>query len=251
MVLHLLIALTEQKNTTLLLPELNHNLSGLIKDAWFNIDFWSAQNAVTGQSKGRNITWFVGYEDDEWVLRHYYRGGLIGKIMNDKYLFTTKKATRCYQELELLEKMYNEGLPVPKPIAARIIKQKLFYQADLLIAKIPDSQDLVHKLQQSSLTEADWHAMGSMIAKFHELGIYHSDLNAHNILIDKDNMFWLIDFDKCNKRVPDKQWQKDNLSRLHRSFRKERKLHKNFNFDSLAWHWLIQGYQNSYHLHRS
>lgn len=242
------IDIIHQDKHILLLPKINHQLSGLLKNDWFEIAFWQQQNAVTGQSVGRGITWFVGHKDDEWVLRHYNRGGLVEKLLDDKYLFSKVENTRCYLELLLLEQMYRQGLSVPKPIAARLIRQGLFYRADLLIEKIPHSKDLVHQLQLKSLSESDWHAIGAMIAKFHEAGIYHSDLNAHNILIDEQYRFWLIDFDKCDQRKAETSWQQANLDRLHRSFEKEKGLHPTFYFEQQNWNWLIQGYQSFYHL---
>lgn len=242
------IDITQYQNITLLLPKLNQYLSGMLKNDWFEIDFWQRQNAITGHSHGRNVAWFIGHQDDEWVLRHYHRGGMIAKLMGDKYLFSTIERTRCYREIGLLELMYQQGLPVPKPIAARVIKQGLFYQADLLIEKIPHTEDLAQKLSHSEIPETDWRAVGAMIAKFHEAGIYHSDLNAHNILQDNHFNFWLIDFDKCEQRPVENGWQQANLERLHRSFLKEKSLHQDFNFSGKCWYYLIEGYQNFYHL---
>ena len=241
------IQISQQKNCTLLLPKINKPLTDLLKNDWFEAAFWRHQNAITGQSVGRGITWFVKFQDEYWVLRHYNRGGLVEKVLKDKYLFTGVKQTRCYQEILLLEQMYSQGLPVPKPIAARIVREGLFYRADLLIEKIHNSQDLFHHLQKAVLSERDWHIIGAMIAKFHQAGIYHSDLNAHNILVDEQHEFWLIDFDKCETRVVAERWQQENLERLHRSFRKEKELHATFYFEDQDWHWLIQGYQSFYH----
>ena len=46
--------------------------------------YWQENNAVTGTAQGRGTTWFVQHGNNaqakQWVLRHYYRGGLIGKI---------------------------------------------------------------------------------------------------------------------------------------------------------------------------
>lgn len=242
------IEVIQTDNTHLMLPVINHNLAGLLVNDWFEIDFWRQQNAITGESRGRNITWFIGYQDDEWVLRHYYRGGLIAKFLNDQYLYTGLDKTRCYQELALLQMMHQQGLPVPRPIAARMIKKGLFYQSDLLIEKIPHSQDLVAVLKLTRLKEAEWHDIGAMIAKFHEAGVYHADLNAHNILQTQTGDFWLIDFDRCEQRRCKNSWQQSNLNRLHRSFEKEKKRNQQFYFDAQCWQWLIVGYQRFYHL---
>ena len=220
----------------------------MVKNNWFDISFWQSQDAVTGHSEGRNITWFVGHQDDEWVLRHYYRGGLVEPILGDKYLYSSIENTRCYQELMLLEQMFTRGLPVPKPIAARISKGWLFYRADILIEKIPHAKDLVARLTNQALQESEWYEIGATIAKFHEAGIYHSDLNAHNILLDDNEKVWLIDFDKCDQRAVSDEWQQANLDRLHRSFSKELGLHKQFHFADKNWQWLLKGYQSFYQL---
>ena len=238
------IEIKNHKETSVLLPKINHHLSELISSDWFDIDTWKLKNAVTGQSKGRYTTWFIGHHEGEWVLRHYYRGGLIARLIKDQYFFNGMDKTRSYCELELLETMYLQGLPVPKPVAGRVIKSGIFYRNDILIEKIPNTQDLVQRLQSEKLSEARWHAIGSLVAKFHLAGIYHSDLNAHNILIDNDSKFWLIDFDKCESRPLDNAWQQANLKRLKRSFGKESAIYDNFYYSDKNWHWLIQGYNH-------
>jgi len=230
-----------------MLPQINTHLSSSLQNEWFDIDFWQQQNAVTGHSKGRSITWFIEYQTNHWVLRHYHRGGLVAKLMRDYYWFSSVEQSRCFQELKLLELMYLQGLPVPKPIAARVVKRGLFYQADLLIEKIPLSEDLVQRLGRKSMTEVEWHSVGSMIAKFHQAGVFHADLNAHNILLDSELKFWLIDFDKCEYRsTKDVSWANKNLARLYRSFNKEKGLHQTFHFDEQNWQWFNSGYMSYY-----
>lgn len=236
------IEIKSQNEYSILLPKINHHLNKLISSDWFDIDTWKLKGAVTGQSKGRYITWFIGHQEGEWVLRHYYRGGLVANLSKDQYFYTGLEKTRCYRELELLESMFQQGLPVPKPIAGRVSKSGLFYRNDILIEKIPNAVDLVHRLTTERLSEAGWHAIGSLVAKFHLAGIYHSDLNAHNILIDNDFKFWLIDFDKCENKPQNDDWQIANLKRLKRSFVKESRINELFYFDNKSWHWLIQSY---------
>jgi 3-deoxy-D-manno-octulosonic acid kinase len=70
-----------------------------------------------------------------------------------------------------------------------------------------------------SIGTATWHNIGKTIAQFHQKGVYHSDLNAHNILLMKDQVY-LIDFDKGDIRKTHHNWQKKNLLRLKRSIEK-------------------------------
>ena len=241
------VEVLQNNNVHLMVPELSGELNKVIQSEWFDVDYWKSKKAITGKSVGRNVVWFVKYREQGWVLRHYYRGGFIAKLIHDHYLYSGLKETRAYREICLLEQMYLQGLPTPRPIAACVMKRGVFYSNDILIEKIPNAVDLVDKLQKTELSEVDWSSIGSLIAKFHHAGIFHSDLNAHNILMDDQHSFWLIDFDKCRNRRPDKKWHKSNLERLNRSFLKEKNKYKIFYFDSIQWHWLIQGYERFSH----
>jgi 3-deoxy-D-manno-octulosonic acid kinase len=191
--------------------------------------YWQEKNAITGSAQGRGTTWFVQYETlsstvaskSQWVLRHYFRGGLIGKIINDKYLFSGQKNTRAACEFQLLNTLQSLALPAPKPIAYRVTKQGPFYQADLLSSRIEHAQDLVAILSQGELAEPVWLEIGRVIRRFHDAGIYHHDLNSHNILVDDQDKVWLIDFDRGEQRAVSSPWQQANIARLLRSFEKE------------------------------
>ena len=224
-----------------------------ITTEWFDVGFWQKQAAVTGSSKGRYITWFVkpdpeaseneaqGDRDSEWVLRHYYRGGLIEKLSKDKYLFTGLHKTRAVAELTLLTQLFNEGFAVPRPIAANVVRSGLYYRADIIIERVAGAQDLVAKLSTEIMTDQQWRQLGSCIAKFHQRGVYHADLNAKNILITDDE-FYLIDFDRGEIRTPNAKWQAANLERLLRSFNKEKGKLPALAFTESNWQDLMAGY---------
>ncbi len=59
-----------------------------INQDWFSPDYWRSKNAIIAEKKGRSTTWFIKYSSGTGVLRHYWRGGLVGKILSDQYLFT-------------------------------------------------------------------------------------------------------------------------------------------------------------------
>ncbi len=195
--------------------------------AYFHPGFWQQQGLITGQSKGRNTVWFIRQQNGkETVLRHYYRGGLVGKLNKDKFWPEPAAQSRAMAEFSLLWQMRLWGLPVPRPCAALYQKHGFSYSADILIERIPGTTDLAHLLQQRPLTNAEWQQLGALIASFHQHQVYHSDLNCHNILLDSQGQFWLIDFDKCAIRTaadfPDQSWKTQNLQRLLRSLNKEK-----------------------------
>lgn len=210
--------------------------------------YWQEKNAITGSAQGRGTTWFVQYnnttseQEKHWVLRHYYRGGLIGKIINDSYFFTSLKNTRADREFSLLAHMQTLALPAPKPIAYRVLRHGLFYRADLLSSRIDNAQDLIAILTKQTINDDLWFAIGQTIQRFHQQGIYHHDLNAHNILIDTENKPWLIDFDQGEIKTVHSSWQAGNMQRLLRSFNKEKNKLPAFHWHDSNWKALLAGY---------
>ena len=41
----------------------------------------------------------------QWVLRHYYRGGPIGRLLDDQFLWLGEDRTRCFREWRLLARL--------------------------------------------------------------------------------------------------------------------------------------------------
>ena len=212
----------------------------------FSAEYWQQQQAVIGQSRGRNIAWFIRHNNLALVLRHYYRGGLIGKLVTDKFSYQPVLASRAMQEFNLLRYMRRCGLPVPRPLAAQYARSGLSYRADIMLELITGSRDLATLLAAgTSLTALQWQQLGAVIARFHQHGVYHSDLNCHNILLDSNGGFWLIDFDKCGLRQAG-DWQQANLARLLRSLQKEQGLHAGFAWQITQWPALLQGYNQQF-----
>ncbi|MBE8167037.1 MAG: 3-deoxy-D-manno-octulosonic acid kinase [Shewanella sp.] len=208
----------------------------------FTPQYYQQKNAITGSSSGRQIAWFLKANDTQWVLRHYWRGGFMAKLSKDLYCFSGARYTRPMMELGLLEQMYQFGLPVPRPIAAKIERRGLFYRGDILIERIENADDLVKVLSERSLADADWQRLGKTIAIFHNYGVYHADLNIKNILLQKDK-FYLIDFDRGEMRTPRAYWQKSNIARLKRSFAKEQKKYPKLQFTLANWQTFLTAYQ--------
>ena len=214
---------------------------------FFDVAYWQRQNRILGSAQGRGTTWFLRTDDLFGVnsaLRHYYRGGLWGKINRDRYSFTSLQNTRSFAEFHLLNQLHQAGLPVPRPIGARVEKLAFnSYRADILTEKIENAQDLTALLQQTTLSEDGWRQIGQLIRRLHDLQICHTDLNAHNILVqqtDEQQKYWLLDFDKCGQKSGS-FWKQENLNRLQRSFLKEVG-RMNIRFNPQDWQNLSEGY---------
>jgi 3-deoxy-D-manno-octulosonic-acid transferase len=177
------------------------------------------------------------------VLRHYHRGGLVGRLLGDRYLRQAMPRGRAMAEHALLRRMRTWGLPVPDPCAALLRRGMLTDRHDILVRALPGTTDLARRLQREAQPPSAWVEIGRTIARLHAHGVWHSDLNCHNLLLDDAGRVAVIDFDKCGVRAPG-DWAQANLDRLLRSLRKEQGR-------MAAWHWeeardwpaLLRGYE--------
>ena len=150
---------------------------------------------------------------------------------------------RSFAEWRLLQQMTLWGLPVPEPIAARYQRAGLFYRCDLITQRIVGAQPLSALLAERALPEAQWRAVGAVIARLHTAGVDHADLNAHNLLIDGAGGVSVIDFDRGRLRhASPGRWAVGNLQRLRRSLDKISGGLPGDRWTAAAWGCLMAGY---------
>ena len=216
--------------------------AGAIGVAHFEPRFWIARDAVIAEARGRGSTWIVRSGTHALVLRHYRRGGLVARVSRDRYLWRGEDATRPFRELRLLGRMYLAGLPVPPPVAALYRRHGATWRGDLLIGFVPGTETLAQRLSSGNVSLATWAAIGRVIRRFHRHGVFHRDLNAHNILLHDVADVSLIDFDGATLRKPG-LWCDGNLVRLRRSLEKINDGAAAGRFDDMQWHCLLGAYQ--------
>ena len=102
---------------------------------------------------------------------------------------------------------------------------------------------MTQRLQREKLPAEDWQRLGLLIRRMHVLGIRHADLTTDNILMDSEDRFYLVDFDKARfmRRLDDWQWQP--LYRLQRAIEKRDRLY-DLNYDQDDWQAFMDGYQS-------
>ncbi len=183
--------------------------------AWFEPRYWIARGAVVGGAVGRGAATVFEHSGRRFLLRHYRRGGLAARITADRYLWLGEPRARSLAEMQLTMKMHAAGLPVPAPLGARYEQQGMSYTADVITEYLPDTLTLAQRLAAGEVGLSTWAATGRCIRRFHDYGLCHVDLNAHNILLRGDEVF-LVDFDRCSRRRPG-LWRDANLARLRRS----------------------------------
>jgi 3-deoxy-D-manno-octulosonic acid kinase len=214
-----------------------------ISEDRFEASGWLHAEPVVGAlgSAGRGNTLFVGNVPRQFVLRHFLRGGLIGRIVRDKYAFNGEDKTRAFLEWRMLAKMADSGLRVPRPAAARYRRHGMFYTADLITVRIPGVRPLSDVIARQPQGDAFWLSLGASVYGFQAAGVYHADMNAYNLQIDDKGELWMLDFDRGRLMQPG-SWQQQTLRRLHRSLQKIRTLDPRLHFSSDDWERFLEGY---------
>ena len=214
---------------------------------WFDRTQLSRIAELSGESEGgRNKSIFFKIDGQEYMLKHYYRGGIATRWLKDRYLYWGHRKVRVFQEWRLMHQMQQWHLPVPIPCAVSYIPKLMLYTADMILGSCRPARPLSSLLCEQDIQEKHWQLIGKTIRRFHDKNVFHADLNAHNILLlPEKNQVFLVDFDRsfiCGKR---NAWQQANLNRLERSFKKLHKEHgDSFHYHTDNFLTLVDGYHN-------
>lgn len=175
-------------------------------------------NAKPVAQGGRNAAWFVNYKGQQAVLRHYKRGGLIAKLISQSYFWTGAQQTRSWAEFDVLLHLRNKRVDVPTPLAALWQRRYLSYRAAIIVSRIPNAFPIAHLLEKTSAQ-----TVALAVKRMHDAGVWHADLNVFNVLVDANQLVYLIDFDRAKIfDVVDSKHRQNNLLRLRRSLIKVR-----------------------------
>jgi len=210
-------------------------------EAWFDPSYWSSRGELDGAARGRGATHFVHNRDRRLVLRHYRRGGLVSLLSSDRYIWCGEEQTRAFTEWSITYRLHRAGLPVPAPIAARYVRHGRTYRGDIITERLATVGSLAECLGLGALSIVTWISVGRCIRRFHDFGVCHADLNAHNVLLSEDSVY-LIDFDRCQLRRAG-MWRDANLVRLRRSLEKITYGLPADRFSEADWHALLNGYR--------
>jgi 3-deoxy-D-manno-octulosonic acid kinase len=225
----------------------------------FAPDYWSARGELEAAARGRGSAWFIATSNstsgstpaanpgtprrlERWVLRHYRRGGQAARLSVDRFVWAGEDRVRAFAEWRLLRILYERGLPVPEPIAARYERGRFTYRCDVMMRRIEAARPLSVLIEARTLSVAEWRTIGAVLARFHGAGVDHADLNANNVLVDARGRVSLIDFDRGRLRAPG-AWRRANLARLHRSLGKLARALPPDRFTAEAWEHLLAAYR--------
>lgn len=155
------------------------------------------------------------------VLRANRRGGFIRHFVARHYVGLRP---RPFSELAVTVEARRRGVPAAEVLAARV-DGRLVYRSALVTREasgaVPVLTALAHAADESARTALATSA-GEAVARLHEAGVFHADLNLGNILVTPDAETTLVDFDRARLSAAplDAAARRRNLQRLARSLRK-------------------------------
>ncbi len=208
----------------------------------FDPEYWGKSGLITGRASGRGTALMLNTSFGPAVLRTYLRGGWPASLSRDRYFFTGYGRSRPFREFRILEKLKENGLPVPAPLAAACKHELLSYRGALMMEQIQNVTPLLELLGRATPASPVWMRAGACIREFHQVGLHHADLNVGNILVDQSTgKIYLVDFDRCTLNPGMPVNGKANLARLKRSLTKRWPVN---NPGSLmeCWKALLDGY---------
>jgi 3-deoxy-D-manno-octulosonic acid kinase len=210
----------------------------------FDPDHWREQGRIAGEAIGRGSALFLDTDVGPVVLRRYLRGGWPSRIIRDRYLFTGWERTRPLAEFRMTARLHDQGLPVPRPLAALCRRHFMMCSGSLMTRRLEGSQPLADHIEANLEDRNLWSRVGRCIRRFHGHGVVHADLNARNILVGPGEGVYLVDFDRARLGQKNERAFAANLRRLRRSLEKvwpdaERK------HLEPCWSQLIQAYRET------
>jgi 3-deoxy-D-manno-octulosonic acid kinase len=147
---------------------------------------------------GRGLIRFIDLPNMGCIaIKQYRRGGLISKVVRERYLSQAK--LRPEQELEILVEAQKLGVNVPRPLGF-VTEGGLFYKAWLLTQEIPKHRTLTEIAETKPYLVNE--LIGKLVTQVSRLisaRIHHVDLHPGNTVVSGDNEVYILDFDKAKK----------------------------------------------------
>lgn len=240
----------QDKNITYIVNPFFFNHEALVAEElkqYCDVEDYQVKGRVIHVFTGRGETFLVNDKyNHRVVIRHYWRGGFIAKILKDKFFCAFDESKRSMHEYDLLLTMRKMGLPVPRPVIARMQRDGLFITNDLILQEIPGAKNIAKILCERRLTDAEICKIGEVIGKMFTAGVYHSDLNINNLLFDGAGNAWIVDFDKCALKPITKKLYNEMIDRLERSFAKEISIRPSMQWTSVDFEKLSSSIKSSF-----
>ena len=193
---------------------------------------WAAGQPGARRLQGRGAAWLTSVGNDQWVVRHGYRGGAVAHVLDDRYARVGE--ARPARELAASEAVRARGVRTPRVVAFAQYVRGPFYRFDMVTDAVDESIDLAEASFGALRRDeggriAAWRAAGELLRATFDAGVVHADLNLKNVLIAGRAAApeaWLLDLDRCAVRSALTPAERERmLDRFDRSRRKHERLH--------------------------
>lgn len=162
---------------------------------------WAEPAALPG-AKGRGGVGVLLLSGLEAVVRPFRRGGALRRLLGDRYT----GPTRACQELVVLERLRQDGVPVVVPLAALARKHGAFWRLRLLTERVHGALPLP-AFCAAEPTARRWAIEAAAVAVrlAFARGLVHDDLHPDNVLVVRHGekvRAVLVDLDKARLELP-------------------------------------------------
>ncbi|HUP49337.1 MAG TPA: lipopolysaccharide kinase InaA family protein [Thermoanaerobaculia bacterium] len=161
--------------------------------------------------------------ESRFVVKRMSHGGLLAPLFRD-FFFTSSRARAHIHHSEYLSAHGVRTAPVAFASWRRVLG---LLQCEVGFTFIEGGLDADAFFFGGSVAPAGWEAqaaaIGALVARLHQIGFLHGDLNLMNFLIDGRGELYILDLDKTviRERNLSGAERSRNLARLERSIRKQ------------------------------
>lgn len=168
----------------------------------------------------------LGPLTDRVAVRHVMRGGMVGRVLKDRFL----PPTRVARELAAAFRLRMAGVPTPDVLAVvTYTSNRILRRADVVTRFVEGGADLAAVFgdeRNNDQRHPILDAVARLLARLTAAGAQHPDLNLKNILItsaENGYVAHVLDVDRVHFHIPDDPLvARANLDRLLRSLRQWR-----------------------------
>ena len=131
------------------------------------------------------------------VAKRFLRGGLLGHFIRSWHIMS--REPRSVGEYRLLQKVRALGVNAPEPVAC-VWRGRFLYETWLFMAEIPDYQSLADiSIEYPERLSQIFSEVGRQVGILIDNGILHIDLHPGNVIVDRNGVVFLLDFDKARE----------------------------------------------------
>ena len=157
------------------------------------------------------------------VVRRNTHGGALASWRGDRFLFP-----RAPFELAMSLALAELGVPTPEVVAYAMYRANLIERrSDVATLELPAGLDLAAALLEpapAGRRAMRWAAVGALLRRLAEQGVWHQDLNVKNVYLIEDGdappRAAILDVDRARLVDPGRGVAQVNSARLRRSLRK-------------------------------